>query len=1028
MNAPFQTLFHSQMPEGAPQGWSRGIPWLLLLAGVMSAWYVWRHEAGINDAYARLRFARMAEKALRVAESRMEAYENLSHAAAGFASALPEMDGQAWRRFTKALDLSRYPGLRDLAWAPRVPREERKAFEERASQQLDAPFRIAGDPEREEHYPLLFQSVRPDAGAEDGPGFDLGGERRRRSAAEKSRDDGEMALAQTLFHRSGDDTRRELLHLQPVYEEGALLGDAEARRVALRGWVAASYDVERLFKELFRSAGKELQVEVFEGRNTSPAHRIFDTHVDYDTPDNLDHLILSARLVASGGMLTVTLAPTPYFVETWLRPETWTLPLLGLGLGAALALAAWALVSSRERAVRHAVRMTSALRESEERLRQAVLFAPIPVMIHTGDGQVLMVNWRWRELTGWHGGSEETGEGLERSTLPDTLAGWAAALAPGEFLPEIMARLSPPPNEPLSPASSRWEMTIRTAAGEARIWEVHARRLGEPPDDIAITMAMDVTDRQRHAEELLRAKAEAEGANRAKSEFLASMSHEIRTPMNAIIGMAELLAESGLNPEQEEYVAVFRRAGENLLALINDILDLSKIEAGKLEISPEPFHPRELLDQTLTLLAHRAREKGLTLVSEIDAAPAPMVLGDAKRIRQVLMNLAGNALKFTHRGGVTVRMGWRDLAPEGAGLLEFTLMDTGIGIPADKLPELFQPFTQADASITRRYGGTGLGLAISRRLVELMGGEVSAESREGEGSIFRFWVRVEAAAGQGEESAHLPAPLEGVRLLVVDPLPDSRLVMSRLAGGLGLSTGLAAGVEEAAALLAAGERSGYHAVLLTVRLGDRDPLAAAEALRRAAGRERLPVIVVSSHFRDGELEAAKRAGVGVLLTPVRREELRTVLSPLLATERDAGPALPPVVAATASDKRLLLVEDAEDNILLFMAFLKPLGCAVTVTRDGQEGVERYRLDGPFDLVLMDIQMPVMDGYAATREIRRWEAERQLRRVPILALSAHAFAEDAQRSLEAGCDGHLNKPVAKKTLLDEIRLRLGCDSG
>ena len=520
---------------------------------------------------------------------------------------------------------------------------------------------------------------------------------------------------------------------------------------------------------------------------------------------------------------------------------------------------------------------------------------------------------------------------------------------------------------------------------------------------------------------LREAREAAESLTAAKSAFLATMSHEIRTPMNAILGMADLLWDSPLNAEQMQYVEVFRRAGSSLLALLNDILDVSKIEAGRLELEHVEFDIEEVVDHAIELTAVKARAKGIMLLSRLACSRTPL-MGDPTRLRQVLINLLGNAVKFTAAGEVVLTL--RNREPGKPGLIEFSVSDTGIGIPADKLAAIFDDFSQVDASTTRQYGGTGLGLGISRRLVEAMGGRLEVTSSLGQGSTFRFELQFELAA---EDTCGVQAPQEGFNgkrvLLLSDHETSGRILRETLEGwgfdceALRFSGDLFAGLAQAMA----GENPYSLAVLDTSKTGSDGFDAATEIGRIARG---LPVLLLASQFRPEDASRRTDAGISsYAVKPVTRSYLHRLVGDAITVRKVAEPNLsgrgklgkeePPRPA------RILVAEDSPDNRLLIQLYLKDCPYLLTFAEDGKAAVNQF-LDSDSDLILMDLQMPVMDGLAATRAIRSLERERgAARSIPILALSASTSFQDAERSGIAGCDGHLSKPITKLDLLTAI---------
>ncbi|HEV8437612.1 MAG TPA: response regulator, partial [Methylomirabilota bacterium] len=504
----------------------------------------------------------------------------------------------------------------------------------------------------------------------------------------------------------------------------------------------------------------------------------------------------------------------------------------------------------------------------------------------------------------------------------------------------------------------------------------------------------------------------------------------------AIIGMADLLWETSLTSEQREYVRIFRKAGSQLLALINDILDLSKVESGHLALESIDFDLGEVLDKTLEMMAIRAHEKGLELALRIAPEVPGALVGDPARLRQVLINLIGNAIKFTERGEVIVRV---DREPEegAAGALQFSVFDTGIGVPEEARELIFAPYTQVETYTTRKFGGTGLGLAISRRVVELMQGRMWAESRIGVGSTFYFTARFAVGSTPPLRDPSGLTDLEGLSTLVVDDNPTNRLILREMLSRWGAVVTEAEGGAQALVELARASQAKvpYSLVLLDRHMPGVDGFQVAEQVHQHPTIAGTTILMLTSDNRAGDVARGRKLGVAAyLVKPIKRAELLEAIQEARAgatPAADRPPARPMSAPEGLSGLRILLAEDSPDNVLLIQSYLNASGCIADVAGNGEVAFETF-ISGVYDVVLMDVQMPVMDGYAATRRIRQWEGEHGATPVPILALTAHALPEEVRKSLDAGCTAHLTKPIRKATLLRAIEEHttgaVGVDAG
>ena len=568
------------------------------------------------------------------------------------------------------------------------------------------------------------------------------------------------------------------------------------------------------------------------------------------------------------------------------------------------------------------------------------------------------------------------------------------------------------------------EVRAKTRAGEARWYRVRGA-LERSADGVPLSVSgsqRDITQRQQYALALLEATETAAAASKAKSQFLANMSHEIRTPMNGIIGMIELLLETELNPMQLDYAETVRDSSAALLTVINDILDFSKVEAGKLDLEVLDMDMRDTVEDVARLLAIQAHAKGLEVIALIDPGLPDLVRGDAGRLRQVLLNLGGNAVKFTQQGEVSIECKVVQKDDRGT-LIRCEIRDTGMGIPASRVDALFTAFTQVDSSTTRRFGGTGLGLSIVKRLVELMGGEVGVSSEEGVGSTFWFTARLGAAQEAAKARPAPPTELRGQRIVIVDDNMTNRKVLMGQLSLCGMEAVCASSADEALSMMRIAASAGrpFEVALLDHQMPDCDGATLGKTILAEPALRGARLILLTSSGQRGDGRMFSDLGFAAyLLKPVTHRDLTDCLMMVLGTQAEGWRmATQPIVTRHALRSQrhreahhILLAEDNLVNQKVACRILEKLGYRVDVAADGQATFEAWQ-SGRYHAILMDCQMPVLDGYETTRKIREQEGDG--RHVPIIALTAHAMKGADNECRAAGMDDYLSKPIDKEQL-------------
>ena len=939
-----------------------------------------------------------------------------------------------------------FPGARGFGLITKLEPEQTPAFLARmAAERPDYPFQIKQlTPHQNSLFVITY--IEPEQDNRQAVGLDIGSEMMRRKAALDSARFNEVRLtAPITLVQANKQTQQGFLILMPVYSSPVVSDNPEQRLNQLFGWSYSPILINEVLS-VVSGLGDDVSLRITDITDEAP--------VEFFQRGDIEHFTTEAQqqkqLSLFGRQWQLTLAPTQRFIDNLNLTSSNSLFLQVMALSFLLTLASYLLqllLVRRAQLIKHkqelahiaeqtllqtnaeleqqVARRTAEISRANSLQRSILSGAGYAIIATDVNGTITAFNPAAEQLLGYRADEVVYKQTPAIFHLPEEVERYSAKLTI-ELGTEVnvgfdtfvaKARLGKPDN-------NRW--TYLTKAGDKVQVKLNVSALTDEQGQLVgfLGIAFDLTEQLKHEAELAQAKEQAELASRAKSDFLANMSHEIRTPMNAILGLLQLVANTELDKRQADYIDKTQRAASSLLTLLNDILDFSKVEAGKLELDPHPFNLTLMLQDLGLILSSSSEQKELEVLYNIANNVPEHLLGDSFRIKQVLLNLAGNAIKFTEKGEVVISIHAQPMQ-DGQIRLCCSVSDTGIGMTKEQQQALFTGFHQAESSISRRFGGTGLGLAISKRLVNLMGGNIQVTSEPGRGSTFSFDIVLHTAQLSAVSTAQsLRAGITGLKVLIVDDNDSARLILQDMAQSLGWQADTAANAEEASLLLAKTQQclNSYDALFIDWRMPGMDGLTFARSVREA-NLTKAPMIVMITAF--GKEMQFKHAGAyeryldGFLIKPITPSMmLKTVEAVSKADAAVSSIKTPKLNEQPLHGLSLMLVEDNLTNQLVASELLKQQGATIQIASTGSEALTILEHNGlSFDLVLMDLQMPGMDGYETTRLIRQLPQYQQL---PIVAMTANAMPSDKAACLAAGMQDHIAKPfnldeVIEKTL-------------
>ncbi|MBF0303844.1 MAG: CHASE domain-containing protein [Desulfamplus sp.] len=1040
--------------------------WVILAAGLIITAFAVLYVKTHSETQKQVEFEFACNEIRLAIIQRLNAHALILRSGAAFFYSTANTTRQGWHTFTLRQRVEEHlPGIEGIGFSVLIEREHLAEHEQKIRNEGFPDYRVRPEGKRDIYSSIIY--LEPFEGRNlRAFGYDMFSESIRRVAMERARDEDKAALSGKvkLIQETETDVQPGTLMYVPVYRNGMDTDTVEQRRAALHGWVYSPYRMVDLMHGILGGwdlrGEKRIRLQIFDGENLSSDSLLYDSQSNQ--PQNIDICVSRFKMdipIIFGGRLW-TLHFTKGLEDSPVNStDVWLVMFGGVVITLLISGLIFFLQNTRFMAQQIADKLTVELRQSEERYRNLSDLTFETIFFHD-KGVIIDFNHSAIGLTGYTK-EEMLGKNIFHLFIPE------------QFHKIIFEKID---KKFVSP----YEIQIMKKSGEL-IWvEVQATEIVYNSKDMRCVAIRDITERKIAEQNLVDTNhqledaiekanemaVKAQMADIAKSEFLANMSHEIRTPMNGVIGMTALLLDTELTEEQHRFAQIVRSSAESLLTLINDILDFSKIEAKKLDLESVDFDLAEVLEDFACDLARRAQEKGLELIWDTDLDVPLLLNGDPGRLRQILTNLTGNAIKFTESGEVVVRVACvstnfsvcndnlgqetesikpetgsmkpqiekgqkGSLSQENKVMLRFSVRDTGIGIPEDKIDMLFDKFSQADTSTTRKYGGTGLGLAISKQLSELMGGKIGVHSEEGKGSEFWFtacFLR-QTEGGESSQQNQQSADLNGVSALIIDDNSTNRQILMKRLTSWGMRPSEA--VDGFQAL-----QSIYHAVenndpfkvaIIDMQMPGMDGEEVGRRIKSDSRIADIRMVMLTSIGDKGDCKHFKTTGFdGYLTKPVRYNELMAVIASALAGKNsktqgksEQSPQYKPYEASyTATIKsglftdkkaKILLAEDNITNQLVAIGIINKIGLQADIASNGLDAINALK-QVHYDLVLMDVQMPEMDGFEATRQIRSRESEVLNPNVPIIAMTANAMQGDRDKCLDAGMNDYISKPV------------------